>query len=123
MAPGVVRRHSCKVKDPQGNLVKGWRIGPNKTFQAFQWVPKYKYLGTILSYGHFELQTLQFRIGEAKQEIHAVRKFVYNRRVASTKARLRIWQSTVIRESSGALHSMEFNTQGSVHGREKGFGL
>ena len=92
----MVRRHSCKVKDPQGNLVKGWRIGPNKTFQAFQWVPKCKYLGTILSYGHFELQTLQFRIGEAKQEIHAVRKFVYNRRVASTKARLRIWQSTVM---------------------------
>ena len=49
----------------------------------------------MISYGHFELQTLHFRIGEAKQKLHLVRQFVYNRRVASTKARLKVWMSTV----------------------------
>ena len=49
----------------------------------------------MISYGHFELQTLNFRIGEAKQKLHLVRQFVYNRRVASTKARPKVWMSTV----------------------------
>ena len=30
-----------------------------------------------MSYGHFEQQTLQHRIQEAKQKLHLVRKFVY----------------------------------------------
>ena len=75
--------------------VKGWRRGPNKTFLAFQWVSSSKYLGVMISYGHFELQTLHFRIGEAKQKLHLVRQFVFNRTVANTKARLKIWMSTV----------------------------
>ena len=41
------------------------------------------------------MQTLAFRISEAKQKLHQVRKFVYNRRVASTVSRLRVWQGTV----------------------------
>ena len=49
----------------------------------------------MISYGNFELQTLNFRIGEARQKLHLVRQFVYNRRVASTKARLKVWMSTV----------------------------
>ena len=85
-AASIVKKHSCWVFDAKGNKVKGWRLGPNKTFPAFQWVAKAKYLGVIISYGHFELQTLQHRIQEAKQKLHLVRKFVYNRRVASTKS-------------------------------------
>ena len=49
----------------------------------------------MISYGNFELQALNFRIGEARQKLHLVRQFVYNRRVASTKARPKVWMSTV----------------------------
>ena len=52
-------------------------------------------LGVIISYGHFEQQTLQHRINEARQKLHLVRKFVLNRMVASSRARLRVWISTV----------------------------
>ena len=93
-AQNIISKHSCWVISAKGEKVKGWRLGPNKTFPAFQWVPSSKYLGVMISYGHFELQTLHFRIGEAKQKLHLVRQFVYNRRVASTKARLKVWMST-----------------------------
>ena len=86
------RPHSCWIINAKGERVKGWRVGPNKSFPALQGGPSCKYLGVIVSYGHFELQTLQFRIGEAKQKLHLVRQFVYNRRVASTKARLKVWK-------------------------------
>ncbi|CAE7244681.1 RXLR78 [Symbiodinium sp. CCMP2456] len=94
-APQVVRRHSCTVIDAKETPVKGWRIGPNKTFPAFQWTSSTKYLGVIISYNHFEQQTLQHRISEAKQKLHLVRKFVHNRRIASTKSRLKVWLGTV----------------------------
>ena len=94
-APSVISKHSCWIINTKGVQVPGWRLGPNKTFPAFEWVPSTKYLGVVISYAHFELQTLQFRIGEAKQKLHLVRKFVFNRRVASTKARLKVWTSTV----------------------------
>ena len=86
------RPHSCWIINAKGERVKGWRVGPNKSFPVLQGGPSCKYLGVIVSYGHFELQTLQFRIGEAKQKLHLVRQFVYNRRVASTKARLKVWK-------------------------------
>ena len=44
--------------------------------QDLQWVSSTKYLGVIISYGHFEMQTIQHRISEAKQKLHLVRKFV-----------------------------------------------
>ena len=95
-APSIIKKHACWVLDNKGNKVKGWRLGPNKSFPAFQRAAQTKYLGVIISYGHFEQQTLQHRISEAKQKLHLVRKFVYNRRVASTKSRLKVWNSTVL---------------------------
>ena len=47
------------------------------------------------SYGPFEMQTLRFRMAEAKQKLHLVRKFVYNRRIASTVSRLRVWLTVI----------------------------
>ena len=102
-AASIIKKHSSWVIDARGNKVKGWRLGPNKTFPSFQWVAKAKYLGVIISYGHFELQTLQHRIQEAKQQLHLVRKFVHNRRVASTKSRLKVWSSTVLSTSQTGL--------------------
>ena len=126
-AASIIKKHSCWVLDAKGNKVKGWRLGPNKTFPAFQWVAKTKYLGVIISYGHFELQTLQHRIHEANQKLHLVRKFVYNRRVASTKSRLKVWNSTVLstlqtglsdtgltQESARTLHSWHAHKVRSV---------
>ena len=95
-AAPIIKKHSCWVLDSKGNKVKGWRLGPNKSYPAFQWASQAKYLGVIISYGHFEQQTLQRRIQEAKQKLHLVRKFVYNRRVASTKSRMKVWNSTVL---------------------------
>ena len=81
--------------DEQGQKVKLWRIGKTKYYPAFKWVSELKFLGIKASYGHFEMQTLTFRISEAKQKLRQVRKFVYNRRVASTVSRLRVWLGTV----------------------------
>ena len=41
------------------------------------------------------MQTLRHRISEANQKIQQVRRYVYNRRTASPKARLRVWFTTV----------------------------
>ena len=87
--------YTAWATDEQGRKVKLWRIGKTKYFPAFKWVSELKFLGIKASYGHFEMQTLTFRISEAKQKLHQVRKFVYNRRVASTVSRLRVWLGTV----------------------------
>ena len=110
-AASIIKQHSCWVLDAKGNKVRGWRLGPNKTFQASQWVAQTKYLGVIISYGHFELQTLQHRIQEAKQKLHLVRKLVYNRRIASTKSRLKVWNSTVLSTLQTGLSDSTGTTQ------------
>ena len=89
-APSLIRKRSSWIIDAKGNRVKGWRIEPNETFPAFQWAASSKYLEVIISNALFEQQTLQHRINEAKQKLHLVCKFVYNRRVARTRARLRV---------------------------------
>ena len=94
-AAAVQKLYTAWTKDERGQKVKLWRIGKTKYFPAFKWVSELKFLGIKASYGPFEMQTLAFRISEAKQKLHQVRKFVYNRRVASTVSRLRVWQGTV----------------------------
>ena len=89
------RLYTAWTRNEAGERVKLWRIGKTKYFPAFRWVPTIKFLGIKASYGPFEMQTLTFRISEAKQKLRQVRKFVYNRRVASTMSRLRVWQSVV----------------------------
>ena len=94
-AASVTKQYTAWTKDEAGRKVKLRRIGKTKYFPAFKWVSSIKFLGIKASYGSFEMQTLSFRISEAKQKLHQVRKFVYNRRVASTMSRLRVWQTVV----------------------------
>ena len=94
-AASVTKQYTAWTKDEAGRKVKLWRIGKTKYFPAFKWVSSIKFLGIKASYGSFEMQTLSFRISEAKQKLHQVRKCVYNRRVASTMSRLRVWQTVV----------------------------
>ena len=94
-AASVTKQYTAWTRNEAGERIKLWRIGKTKYFPAFRWVPTIKFLGIKASYGSFEMQTLTFRISEAKQKLHQVRKFVYNRRVASTMSRLRVWQSVV----------------------------
>ena len=95
MAPAVTKLYTAWTKDETGAKVKLRRIGKTKYFPAFKWVSEIKYLGIKASYGHFEMQTLRLRMSEAKQKLHQVRKFVYNRRIASTVSRLRVWLTVV----------------------------
>ena len=95
MAPAITRARTAWTKDDTGAKVKLWRIGRTKYFPAFKWVSEIKYLGIKASYGPFEMQTLRFRMAEAKQKLHLVRKFVYNRRIASTVSRLRVWLTVI----------------------------
>ena len=95
MAPAITRVHTAWTKDDTGAKVKLWRIGRTKYFPAFKWVSEIKYLGIKASYGPLEMQTLRFRMAEAKQKLHLVRKFVYNRRIASTVSRLRVWLTVI----------------------------
>ena len=94
-AASVTRQYTAWTRNEAGERIKLWRIRKTKYFPAFRWVSTIKFLGIKASYGSFEMQTLSFRISEAKQKLHQVRKFVCNRRVASTMSRLRVWQSVV----------------------------
>ena len=94
-APSVTRRHTCWLPDASGELKKHWRIGPNKAYPAFRQEGTIKYLGIIISYSNFELLTLRHRLAEAGKKIQLVRKYIYNRRIASPAARLRVWFATV----------------------------
>ena len=42
-APAIMKRHTCWLPDAQGTLQKCWRLGRNKTFQAFRWESSTKY--------------------------------------------------------------------------------
>ena len=94
-APSVMRRHTCWLPDASGVLRKHWRIGTNKAYPAFRLEGQIKYLGIIISYSNYELLTLRHRSAEAGKKIQQVRKYIYNRRVASPAARLRVWFATV----------------------------
>ena len=72
-----------------------WRIGPNKAYPAFRLEGKIKYLGIIISYANYEMLTLRHRLAEAGKKIQQVRRYIYNRRIASPAARLRVWYATV----------------------------
>ena len=52
-------------------------------------------LGIVASYSDFEAQTLRHRITEAKHKLQQVRKYVHNRRIASTMSRLKVWMSVI----------------------------
>ena len=91
----MVRQYTAWTKDEAGSKVKLWRMGKTKYFPALQWVSEIKFLGIKAGYGPFEMQTLWFRNSEAKPKLHQVRKCVYNRRVASTMSRHRVWQTVV----------------------------
>ena len=94
-APAVLRRHTCWLPDASGELQKHWRIGTTKAYPAFRLEGHIKYLGIIISYSNYELLTLRHRLAEAGKKIQLVRKYIYNRRVASPAARLRVWYATV----------------------------
>ena len=94
-APAVLRRHTCWLPDASGELQKHWRIGATKAYPAFRLEGHIKYLGIIISYSNYELLTLRHRLAEAGKKIQLVRKHIYNRRVASPAARLRVWFATV----------------------------
>ncbi|CAE7839381.1 Trpt1 [Symbiodinium sp. KB8] len=94
-APSVMRRHTCWLPDASGELKKHWRIGTNKAYPAFRLEGQIKYLGIIISYSNYELLTLRHRLAEAGKKIQQVRKYIYNRRIASPAARLRVWFATV----------------------------
>ena len=94
-APAVLRRHTCWLPDASGELQKHWRIGTTKAYPAFRLEGHIKYLGIIISYSNYELLTLRHRLAEAGKKIQLVRKYIYNRRVASPAARLRVWFATV----------------------------
>ena len=94
-APAVLRRRTCWLPDASGELQKHWRIGTTKAYPAFRLEGHIKYLGIIISYSHYELLTLRHRLAEAGKKIQLVRKYIYNRRVASPAARLRVWFATV----------------------------
>ena len=94
-APAVLRRHTCWLPDASGELQKHWRIGATKAYPAFRLEGHIKYLGIIISYSNYELLTLRHRLAEAGKKIQLVRKYIYNRRVASPAARLRVWFATV----------------------------
>ena len=82
-APSVTRRHTCWLPDASGELKKHWRIGPNKAYPAFRLEGKIKYLGIIISYANHEMLTLRHRLAEAGKKIQQVRRYIYNRRIAS----------------------------------------
>ena len=94
-APSVTRRHICWLPDASGELKKHWRIGPNKAYPAFRLEGKIKYLGIIISYANYDMLTLRHRLAEAGKKIQQVRRYIYNRRIASPAARLRVWFTTV----------------------------
>ena len=94
-APSVMRRRTCWLPDASGELQKHWRIGTTKAYPAFRLEGHIKYLGIIISYSHYELLTLRHRLAEAGKKIQLVRKYIYNRRIASPAARLRVWFATV----------------------------
>ena len=56
-AQNITNKHSCWVISAKGEKVKGWCLGPNKTFPAFQRVPTSKYLGVMISYGSLMAST------------------------------------------------------------------
>ena len=67
MAPTVTKTYTAWIQDETDAKVKLWHIGKTKYFPASKWVLELTYLGIKASYYHFEMQTLQFRINEAKQ--------------------------------------------------------
>ena len=91
----VMRRHTCWLPAASGELKKHGRIGPNKAYPAFRLEGKIKYLGIIISYSNYEMLTLRHRLAEAGKKIQQVRRYIYNRRIASPAARLRVWFATV----------------------------
>ncbi|OLP88109.1 hypothetical protein AK812_SmicGene30586 [Symbiodinium microadriaticum] len=94
-APSVMRRHTCWLPDASGELKKHWRLGPNKTYPAFRQEGQIKYLGMMISYANFEMLMLRHRLAEANKKIQQVRRYIYNRCIASPAARLRAWFATV----------------------------
>ena len=94
-APAVLRRHTCWLPDASGELQKHWSLSSTKAYSAFRLEGHIKYLGIIISYSNYELLTLRHRLAEAGKKIQLVRKYIYNRRVASPAARLRVWFATV----------------------------
>ena len=94
-APSVLQKHTCWLPDADGVLQRHWRLGRHKSWPAYRWEAQIKYLGIQISYGNFEKQTLCFRMAEAAKKLQQVRRFVYNRRHAGPRARLRVWFTTV----------------------------
>ncbi|CAE7172856.1 RXLR78 [Symbiodinium pilosum] len=71
-AASVTKQYTAWTRNEAGERIKLWRIGKTKHFPALRWVPTIKFLGIKASYGPFEMQTLTFRISEAKQKLHQV---------------------------------------------------
>ena len=94
-APRVLQRHTCWLPDTDGVLQRHWRLGRHRSWPAYRWEAQMKYLGIQMSCGNFEKQTLRFRMAEAAKKLQQVRRFVYNRRHAGPRARLRVWFTTV----------------------------
>ncbi|CAE7416550.1 RXLR78, partial [Symbiodinium sp. KB8] len=94
-AVGRLRLRAPHLLDASGELKKHWRIGTTKTFPAFRLEGKIKHLGIIISYANYEMFTLRHRLAEAGKKIQQVRRYIYNRRIASPTARLRVWFATV----------------------------
>ena len=86
----AVRALKLKV-NTAGVLQRHWRLGQRKSWPAYRWEAQIKYLGIQISYGSFEKQTLRYRTAEAAKKLQQVRRFVYNRRHAGPRARLRVW--------------------------------
>ncbi|CAE7254236.1 unnamed protein product, partial [Symbiodinium sp. CCMP2592] len=70
-------------------------LSPRNPDKWLALVPSTEYLGTIVSYQQFELQTMRHRISKANGRRWALASFLHSRRI-SVKLKLRIWQSSVL---------------------------
>ncbi|CAE7618384.1 ML1 [Symbiodinium sp. CCMP2592] len=70
-------------------------LSPRNPDKWLTLVQSTEYLGAIVSYQQFELQTLRHRISKANARRWALASFLHSRRI-SVKLKLRIWQSSVL---------------------------
>ena len=73
----------------------------------------FTYLGAVLSYNNFELETMKHRLGVAAGHHDRLRKILHAKRVLSVKVRYRLWQVMVQTAQLYALEAVGVTPEGA----------
>ena len=92
LANTVRRRFVRPASDGEGNVL---RIHTSSGPLCIPLVDSFVYLGTVISYGNFEAQTLDHRLAKGEAAYHRLGKVLKGRHSLSSRQRLSLWRSCV----------------------------